>query len=145
MGAAGCQPGCEHRRVGLQDDHQVWAWGVAVELPDEIEIDPVAALQDQRGRHVAIGDDDLAGRQVRADLGLQVVVAVGGDQAGQHQSLVTLRGVAGKVAKRGARRLGGGVGRDATTGELDCELAGQGGLADPAWPVDADQQPATHG
>src|SRR6266511_3788850 len=43
--------------------------------------------------------------------------------------------VAGEIAKLGAGRFAGGVGGDAAVCELVGKLAGQGGLANPTWPV----------
>ena len=81
--AAGGEPLGDGVRVGFQDHGEVGPVSLGVDLPQEGRVDAVKALHDQGGRDVPVADDCLPAFGVRADLGLQVMVAVRCVQAGQ--------------------------------------------------------------
>jgi hypothetical protein len=130
-------PADAHGWVGGEDDREVRDVGGSVERCDELDRHGVHPLQHVGGGDVAVTEHDPARRELGADLGGQVVVAVGGHQAGQGVPGVSVGAVAGDLAEPVVGGLRGDVHGVAGLGEVLVQVPGRGGLTGPADPVEA--------
>src|SRR5690606_2633186 len=116
---------------------------VGVEGADEFGGNAVdSGLQDQGRGKVAVTQHQLFCCQSRADLGVEVVVAVGGDQAGQGQAAVVAGVGTGEAAQCGVRRFGGGDHRQPFLGKSLAQESHGGGFPSAPGTVEGNEQTA---
>ena len=99
--------------AGGQDDGEVGQVYGLVQCQQPGRREAVAGLEDQGGGQVTVTEHDVTGGPVGPDLGVEVMVAVGRDQAGQRVPVDLVDKGAGQRAYRASRRLGGDVDRAA--------------------------------
>jgi hypothetical protein len=100
-----------------------------------IRVNAVELLHHQRGRDVPVGDDDLAGVQMRHYLGVQMVVPVSGVQASQGVAVHGVGQLADEPADRAVRRFAGDMRGSSFIGKYLAERMHGVALADAGWPV----------
>src|SRR6266542_5984814 len=83
--------------------------GPDVDAPEIVGVNSIQLLHHQGRRNVPVCDDDFARAHVRKHFARQVVVAVGGVQAGEGDSVHRLGEFAGQPADRSFRWFGGDV------------------------------------
>src|SRR5689334_6140736 len=61
MRATCFEPCGDYAGIGLENHRQIWDVGFLVELPQKLRVKIVKSLNDETGRYVAVGQDDVAG------------------------------------------------------------------------------------